>query len=129
MRDRFSIAGGGHLSGAQLQDKTAASQAALTAPGSIALANDGTVFFIDNNLEAFELKEQNDGSGVMSGSSTAEGIDLAVKNSLSLICQGFLRSIIVKDTCPASDGETRIAISQSFDAYANIMEMVKPCLP
>ena len=118
----------------------------MTAPGSIALANDGTVFFIDNNLEAFELKEQNDGSwkisrlfgglaqgdcgsGVMSGSSTAEGIDLAVKNSLSLICQGFLRSIIVKDTCPASDGETRIAISQSFDAYANIMEMVKPCLP
>ena len=137
-----TIAGGGSL--ADWEDTVDATQVKLAGPTSMAITNGGTVYFIDNGLTVNELLEHTDGSwGILRffggknhgdcGSGTQTGVTNAttspdvIKSSLAIICQGIMQTITVQDNCPADNGQTRIAISQSFDDYANIVEVIQPC--
>ena len=138
-----TIAGGGTTS--SLTDGMAATSAKLLGPSSIAVTNNNTLYFVNyGTAQVLELKQ--DISGVWRlavlfgtptkgdcgsirqvGQTEAGAADDAIKNSLAIICQGQPRSVTVKDTCQADQGETRIAISQDFFKFMNIIEIIKPC--
>jgi hypothetical protein len=46
---------------------------------------------------------------------------------MAVMCQGMARAVAVKDTCSAAGGEIRIAISQQFDYFSNIVEVTRAC--
>ena len=118
--------------------------AQLAGPTSLAFANDGTIYMVDNGLGVAELRPQSGdkwdisvlfgmpqggdcGTGKMSGTATMQTNNEAIKNSLAIICAGSVRNVVVSDSCPGKDGQTRIAFSQTFDDYANVVEVTKPC--
>ncbi len=138
-----TIAGGGVQSaGLQTVD---ALQAALQGPSSLAVTNDGTVYFVNfGSNQVMQLKARQGGGWDLAaffgvkraadcGTSTVKGqaneanVSAAVKSSLAVICEGVPQAVTVRDTCPGAGAQTRIAISQTVNGYANIVEVVKPC--
>jgi hypothetical protein len=136
-----TIAGGGTIT--DLTTPIDGRQARLYLPSSISVTNDGVVYVVSRaslvqlkqNAQSlweastfFGVATANDcGVGRISGQATAGKADEAIKASMSVICQGDVRSVAIRDTCPATDGLVRIAIGQSFDNFVNIVEVQKPC--
>ena len=140
-----TIAGGGVDPGET--DGMIATDVKLSYPESIAVTASGIVYFVElgTNLVR-ELKQRADGSwvtarffgtgqgadcgvGKLAGTAAGVAIDGAIRNSLSVLCAGSIRAVAVEDRCAASSGDIRIAISQSFVYYSNIIEVTKPCQP
>ena len=136
-----TIAGGGS---ADISDHPApASSVAFNQPLSIAVTNDGIIYAVtDSNV--IRLTEDADGGWQLSrfwggkpqgdcGTgrylewASADKAETVIKNSLAVICQGTPQTIVVKDSCPAPGGATRVAFSQMFNGFANIVEIVNPC--
>ena len=141
-----TIAGGGEVSkGAPLTGEVKGTDAWLGLPTSIALTNNNTIYFVAyTTSQVLQLREDTTGQWKLSpffgarnvgdcgstrqvGETQADQTSETIKNSLSIICEGRPRSVIVKDSCPGEHGETRIAISQDFYKYMNIVEIIKPC--
>ena len=118
--------------------------ASLTAPFSLMTGNDGSVYFVELpiakarriyesgghwNIETLFTGESKPecGSGRISGKVGSEGLDQAIENSLAIVCQGTPYVMGVHDSCPAEGGLTKVAISQGFFEYANIIEIQRPC--
>lgn len=138
------IAGGG--SKTSDTDVIPSREALLAVPLDIAIANDGTIYFLNfGTSQVMQLKQRPNsiawdlstfygvkrtsdcGTSRVEGTSTAGQLSQAIKNSLSIICEGSPRAVAVLDTCPAEDGDTRIVISQTVGPFANIIEIVRPC--
>ena len=139
-----TIAGGGSQNAAN--EGIDARLVRLSYPENIAVTNDDTIYFIESGSSHIrELRKHSDGSwliydffgrnvgadcasGRKSSFTTEANAAGEIKNSLAIICAGSLRTLTVKDTCPEKDGKTKIAFAQSFVDYANIVEVVKPCV-
>jgi hypothetical protein len=138
------IAGGG--SKTSDTDVIASREALLSLPLDIGVANDGTIYFLNfGTNQVMQLKQRPNsiawdlstfygvkrtsdcGTSRVEGTSTSGQLTQAIKNSLSIICEGTPRAVAVLDTCPAEDGDTRIVISQTVGPFANIIEVVRPC--
>ncbi len=117
----------------------------LSGPFGIGVTNDGTVYFttfggsqvkqlsqLPNGnwqIANFFGKASNAACGIsqLRGRSTPGAVDQTLRSSMSLLCNGRPRALAIKDTCPRAGGSTRIAFSQMFDKYVNVIEVVKPC--
>jgi hypothetical protein len=113
----------------------------------IAVANDGTIYFGDfykRQLNALRRVPGKDywvestvfgqtsggaecGAGKVAGEAAVGDFDADLQASLSLICAGGVKTIAIKDTCPAAGGSTRLAFTQDFDFGGNVVEVVLPC--
>ena len=136
-----TIAGGGSSDVTDIQ--MPATNVAINLPLSIAVTNDGSVYFVtDTNMNQLisdasgrwlisrfwgGMTQGDCGSGRYLQNAAASQTQEVVKNSLSVICQGLPQAVTIKDNCPMPGGYTRIAFSQMFNGFANVIEIIHPC--
>ncbi len=124
--------------------------AQISNPEDVEFAPDGTIYFVEadesdrtgrvrtlvrkdgmtmiDTLYGRTTQASECGTGRIAGTAANGEVDLAIRNSVSVLCQGRPTSVAIHDGCPQTP--TRILVAQRFGlGFSNIIEIMRPCSP